>query len=292
MKNINNIENYDLSVDLCSPDASTTLIDHLKKTGCAVLKNHNIPVYKLATILKDWNLYFSDERKYNWLRTDETDEGYIPLNVEMARNGEVPDNKELYQAHYNKELPDIIDASTTLTIFKDLVELGEHICILIDKEIPVKVKQEMTSTLQLMINGSNNHLLRIIHYPPTDEITSPRANIHTDICLLTIIFGAALDGLEFLSPSGNLFTPKADDDDLIVFNSDMLELATAGYLKSTPHQVKSNPHSHNKSRYSVVMAVHPRRGINLRNNITAGEYLRERLNNMDYKGDLFKLDDN
>lgn len=287
------IKKFDLDVDLNSIDAAHLLFERLKDTGCAVLKNHRVPMHLLEKILSQWNVYFLDERKFNWLRTEETDEGFIPLNVEMARKGEIPDYKELYQAHYNKPLPDILDTTDTLKLFSQLVKLGERLCNLLDIAFPRKVKQAMSMPLSKMVDGSNNHLLRVIHYPPIEKgVRIPRSLIHTDICLLTIVFGAAFGGLELQDPKGNLYVPNVSKDDLVVFNSDMLEWGTDGYFKGTLHQVEANPNHHTKSRYSVICAIHPRRAVELWNGKTAGEYLRDRLNSMGYKGNLLNLQDN
>ena len=293
MKHSEKIQRLNLDVDLESNDSPSALLSHLKNTGCAVLKNHKIPVHLLNEMLCHWNEYFSDNRKFNWLRREETDEGFIPLNVEMAKNGETPDFKELYQAHYNRPLPNIFDTSITIAMFTDLVMLGKRLCELLDMALPTEIRKKMSMSLAQMIDGSNNHLLRVIHYPPiTNGVHIQRALIHTDICLLTIVFGAAFDGLELQNPMGELFVPIISDDVIVVFNSDMLDKATGGYLQATPHQVKANSNHQTTSRYSVISAIHPKRGVDLWEGETAGEYLRHRLNSMGYKGNLLNLQDN
>jgi isopenicillin N synthase-like dioxygenase len=287
------VEKLNLDVDLNSNNAANILFEYLKSTGCAVLKNHKVPVHLLRDMFNNWDIYFSDNRKLNWLRKEETDEGFIPLNIEMARKGETPDYKELYQAHYHKPLPDILDQSITLKMFSELVSLGEKLCGLLDFALPAEIKRKMSTSLCEMVKGSNNHLLRIIHYPSIEKgINIPRSAIHTDICLLTFVFGAAFNGLELQAPNGEMYVPKVNDDAIVVFNGDMLEWGTDGYFKGTPHQVEANPNRHNESRYSIVGAIHPRRSVNLWAGKTAGEYLRDRLNSMGYKGDLLYLEDN
>lgn len=286
------VKTINLTVDLNSENAKNLIFNNLKKTGCVVLKNHNVCLENIPRILQEWESYFSDNRKLNWLRTDETDEGFIPICVEMAKNGNTPDYKELYQAHFKKPLPNIINPKETNELFSDLVQLGLDLCRYIDNSLPEEIKRKMVMPLSEMLSGSNNHLIRIIHYPRMEKcISTQRSAMHTDICLLTICFGAMFDGLELQDPRGKLFIPEVSNEDIVVFNSDMLDWATGGYFKSTPHQVETNSKAYIQDRYSIITAIHPLRGAILWNQKTAGEYLRERLITMGYHGNSLNLND-
>lgn len=292
MGRISMVKTINLTVDLNSENAKNLIFNNLKKSGCVVLKNHNISLENIPRILQEWESYFSDNRKFNWLRTDETDEGFIPVNVEMAKSGITPDHKELYQAHFNKPFPNILNSKETNDLFSDLVKLGTDLCQYIDNSLPSEIKNKMFTTLSEMLSGSNNHLIRVIHYPRIGKnLRTQRSAMHTDICLLTICFGAMFDGLELQDPNGELFIPEVNNEDIVVFNSDMLDWATGGYLKSTPHQVETNSNAYIKDRYSIITAIHPLRGAILWDQKTAGEYLRERLINMGYQGNSLNLND-
>lgn len=287
-----NLKTLKLDVDLQGENPETQLLNHLHETGCAVLDNHDVPTDLLKDIFEQWNNYFSSKDKYNWLRTDETDEGFIPINFETAKKDEVADFKELYQVHYNGVLPNNINCESTLTLFNSLVKTGERICELLDKALPDTIKKTMSMPLSKMVGGSNNHLLRIIHYPAVEKgVNIPRAAAHTDICLFTTAFGSAFRGLELQDNEGNWYTPAVQEKSLVIFNSEMLDICTNGYLKATTHRVKANPNNHNGSRYSFPVGIHPKRNVELRNGFTAAKHLLNRLNEMGYDGNKLNLED-
>lgn len=290
MGNDNTEQNF--GVDLQKENAADLLVKNLHEVGCAVLENHGVPIQLIPDVFSEWEKYFTSKEKYKWLRTDETDEGFIPINYETAKKGEVADYKELYQVHYNGIMPTNINTSSTKNIFARLVDLGEKVCHLLDNGLPKKVKEKMSMPISQMIVGSNNHLLRVIHYPAIDkDVYIPRAAAHTDICLFTTSFGAAFRGLELQDFDGNWYAPEVTECSLVVFNSEMLELCTQGYLKAVVHRVKANPNNHNGSRYSLPLGFHPKRNVELKKGLSAAQHLRNRLNEMGYDGDSLNLKD-
>lgn len=282
-----------LDVNLQANHSGNFLLHNLKTSGCAVLINHDIPVQLLNDIFEQWGNFFSSKDKIKWLRTNETDEGFIPINVETAQKGDtLADFKELYQTHYNGQYPTNINTESTIKLFDALVKLGEKLIGLLDSTFPTSVKNKMCTPLTEMIAGSNNHLIRIIHYPPIAKgVTVPRAAPHTDICLFTIVFGATFHGLELQDQTGNWYEPQVNDLSLVIFNSEMLEIATNGYLKAVVHRVKADPNSYTTSRYSLPLGFHPLRQAQLKKNITAIDHLRNRLNEMGYDGNLLNIKD-
>jgi isopenicillin N synthase-like dioxygenase len=282
-----------LEVDLKGKNPEILLINNLKTDGCAVLKNHEVPIHLVSETLKSWGDFFSNDNKINFLRTDDTDEGFIPLSVETAVKGQIADYKELYQTHHKGQYPNNVDTDSTIKLFDSLVKVSEKIICLLDTGLPYSIKQNMTMSLPQMIDGSNNHLLRIIHYPPIElGIEIPRAAAHTDICLFTVVFGSTFRGLELQNPTtGKWYEPDVEDTSIVVFNSEMLEICTQGYLKAVVHCVKANPNSHIESRYSIPMGFHPRRQSLLSKDLTAVDHLRKRLNEMGYDGNLLNLND-
>lgn len=280
------------TVDLCGKHPEEILLENLKTTGFVILKNHDVPVHLLKDILNQWKKFFSSKEKYNYLRTDTTDEGFIPINGETAKKGEVADFKELYQTHYRGAYPTNIDISSTSQLFTELVKLGEKITHLIEEALPATIKDKMCIPLSEMIEDSYNHLIRIIHYPPVNKGTIiPRATPHTDICLFTMVFGSTSGGLELQDENGSWYEPIIQDNSIVLFNSEMLELSTNGFLKAVVHCVKANPNSYTDSRYSIPVGFHPRRQALLSESLTAAEHLRLRLNEMGYRGDLLNLKD-
>ena len=152
-----------------------------------------------------------------------------------------------------------------------------------------------------MHNG--NSILRGIHYFPIEnpDALPPdavRAGAHEDINLITLLIGASADGLEVLTREGEWFAIKAQGEDIVVNVGDMLQRLTNNKLRSTTHRVVNPPREMMKSsRYSVPFFLHPKSNMDLNcldlcidaehpkayDDITAGEYLDERLREIGLK---------
>lgn len=139
-----------------------------------------------------------------------------------------------------------------------------------------------------------NSILRPIHYPPITQEPKEavRAAAHTDINLITLLMGAHGKGLQVQNHKGDWIDAIAQPDELMINVGDMLSRHTNNKLKSTVHQVVNPPkESWGSSRYSVPFFMHPVSDMKLDclescidqenpkqfENITAGEYLTERL---------------
>ena len=144
---------------------------------------------------------------------------------------------------------------------------------------------------------SGNSILRPIHYfPLPNPLDIPenavRAAAHGDINLITLLMGASAEGLQILRQDGKWIPVTAFPDQIVVNVGDMLERLTNKKLKSTIHRVV-NPSEDlwNTSRYSIPFFMHPISEMDLTclpacideqnpkqfNNITAGEFLTQRL---------------
>ena len=85
--------------------------------------------------------------------------------------------------------------------------------------------------------NKGNSLLRMIHYPPSDNSNIYRAREHADINLITLLIGAEEKGLEVKNKDNTWIKISADKNDIVCNIGDMLQLVTEGKLKSTPHRV-------------------------------------------------------
>jgi len=137
-------------------------------------------------------------------------------------------------------------------------------------------------------------LLRVLHYPPIPPnapTASLRAAAHEDINLITLLCEATAPGLELLQSDGTWRSIAAIPGQIIVDTGDMLQNLTNGLFKSTTHRV-TNPDNDRDRRFSLPFFVHPRPEVDLSPlprcvtqtgglakfpNLTAGEYLRQRL---------------
>jgi len=149
-----------------------------------------------------------------------------------------------------------------------------------------------------VING--NSILRPIHYPPIqgEPKGAVRAAEHGDINLITLLMGASAAGLEVKSMQGKWVGVTALPNQLVINVGDMLQRLTNNKLRSTIHRVVNPPKEDwGKSRYSIPFFTHPKSDMNLNclaecidenhpklyEDITAGEYLNERLKELGLK---------
>jgi isopenicillin N synthase-like dioxygenase len=145
-----------------------------------------------------------------------------------------------------------------------------------------------------------NSILRCIHYPPiTSEPKSAiRAEQHEDINLITLLVGASADGLQVLTKQGEWIGVTSLPEQIVVNVGDMLQRLTNNRLKSTTHRVINPPRElWHTSRFSMPFFLHPRSEMSLAclescidkdhpklyDDITAGEYLDERLREIGLK---------
>ncbi len=139
-----------------------------------------------------------------------------------------------------------------------------------------------------------NSILRPIYYPPisTEPKDAVRAASHTDINLITLLMGAQGRGLQVQNHDGEWIDAIAEPNELMINVGDMLSRLTNNKLKSTVHRVVNPVKAEwNTPRYSIPFFMHPISDMKLDcldlcidndnpklfNDITAGDYLNERL---------------
>ncbi len=238
--------------------------------------------------------------------------GYTGKGKETAKGFKTPDLKEFWQIGQTviddealkAQYPDNVTVNelpefnpTTIEVYKKLEAAGKHLlrAIAVYLELPENYFDDKVH------NG--NSILRTLHYfPITDPDSVPddavRAGAHEDINLITLLIGASADGLELLTRDNAWFPVKAYGEDLVVNVGDMLQRLTNNKLKSTTHRVVNPPRELMKfSRFSVPFFLHPKSNMDLTSldscideqhpklytDITAGEYLDERLREIGLK---------
>jgi len=137
-----------------------------------------------------------------------------------------------------------------------------------------------------MLVGSDQNLLRILHYPKLDQAPEPgavRAAAHGDINLITCLLAGSESGLEAKDTAGNWHTVPCDPGMMAINAGDMLEMASGGHYPATVHQVVNPPAEKNVARFSMPMFLHPRPEASLKPGMTAGEFLTERLREIGLK---------
>jgi isopenicillin N synthase-like dioxygenase len=199
---------------------------------------------------------------------------------------EYPDNVEV------KELPEFLE--TGVKLYKSFEDSGTHLL----RASAEFLDLDKNYFDEWVHNG--NSILRAIHYPPIYEEpdSSIRAEQHEDINLITLLVGASAGGLQMQTKKGEWIDVMAPEGYIIVNVGDMLQRHTNNRLRSTTHRVVNPPrekwHTH---RYSIPFFLHPRSNMPLDcldsciddehpkqfDDITAGEYLDERLREIGLK---------
>ncbi len=269
-----------LTVDYNAPDAPALFCQSLKETGFAVLTYHPIPVTLIDQAYEKWREFFKAENKNQYTPTKPDQDGYFPFRTEHAKDYKIGDLKEFYHFYpAGRKPPETTEV--TAAMYKALGEMATTLLQWVENHLPKHVARKLSMPLKSMITNSPNTLLRILHYPPlTGEIEegAVRGAAHEDINLITLLPAATAPGLEVLDVHGNWHAVPCDPGSVVVNVGDMLQRCTDGYYKSTTHRV-INPEGEMKqqSRYSMPLFLHPRPEVKLAEQLTAQEYLHERL---------------
>ncbi|MDC0405908.1 isopenicillin N synthase family oxygenase [Gammaproteobacteria bacterium] len=282
--------------DLSSNNKSTIslLSEALTNHGFFVITDHEIPfslfnrAYEYSE--KFFNLESSIKYKYSF-REHAGARGYTPFGKETALGESVPDLKEFW--HHGPIIDNTFDTRIMDNIivneikdfnkvfdelFKEMNNLGSKLlsAISVSLDLPNNYFSESTN--------KGNSLLRLIHYPPSNNENIYRAREHADINLITLLIGANEPGLEVKDKSNNWIPVSSSYEDIVCNIGDMMQLITDQKLRSTPHRVVKYKTEEPKSRYSIPFFMHPSPDTILKsvfndddNGVLAHDFLDERL---------------
>ena len=275
--------------------------------GFVAIKNHGLTESHIGKLYKIVQAFFNlpDESKLKYMRPDlDMQRGYTQKESEHAKGRNVGDLKEFYQvgqlsggeseAEYPpnvwpEEVPEFKEF--TSSAYQTL----EHAGLTLLEAIALYLNLPQHYFRDKVQNG--NSILRAIHYYPIvdpDKVPNGavRAGEHGDINLITPLMGASADGLEILRKDGEWIPVTALPEQIVVNVGDMLARLTNDVLISTIHRVVNPPKDKmHFSRYSIPFFLHPKSDMDLTclescvsddtpkqyQNITAGEFLNERL---------------
>ncbi|GAB3487778.1 2OG-Fe(II) oxygenase family protein [Marinomonas epiphytica] len=270
-----------VAVDYTSATAQQDFVQSLRETGFGVLKNHPIQKELVSQIYAEWQTFFDGEEKYDYRYNIGTQDGFFPPDVsETAKGHSKKDIKEYFHYYPWGQCP--ADKKAKLAqYYQEANQLASELLAWVEAHTPTEVAQHYSQPLSSMIEGSDQTLLRVLHYPPLkgdEELGAIRAGAHEDINLLTILPSANEPGLQVKAKDGSWMDVPCDFGTLIVNIGDMLQEASGGYFPSTSHRV-INPEGADKtkSRISLPLFLHPKPEVVLSNRHTAGSYLHERL---------------
>lgn len=282
-----------------------------EEIGFVAVKNHGIPDELIAYLYNYVQQFFSlplEQKKKYEIKGLAGQRGYTSFGKEHAKGSEAPDLKEFFQ--YGQVARD----NFTDEIYADNVSVKEIAGF--DKTLAEAYRAfEVSGTALLqaialylgldehyfdnyVYNG--NSILRSIHYPPitTEPVSAIRAEQHEDINLITLLVGASADGLEILSKQNEWVPVTSLPEQIVVNVGDMLQRLTNNKLCSTTHRVVNPARQFwHTSRFSIPFFLHPKTSMSLRcldnciddahpklyDDITAGEYLDERLREIGLK---------
>ncbi|RCH55534.1 isopenicillin N synthase family oxygenase [Mucilaginibacter hurinus] len=285
------------------------------QTGFVTITNHGLSTQLISSLYANVKALFAlpdaVKQKYE-IPGMAGQRGYTGKEKETAKGLTRPDLKEFWQIGQTvsdgdpvkDEYPDNVQVaelpefnSVTIDVYKKLETVGIHLL----KAISLYLGLREDYFDGKVHNG--NSILRTLHYFPINEAAklnddAVRAGAHEDINLITLLIGASADGLEVLTRDHEWYPVKAEGEDLVVNVGDMLQRLTNNKLKSTTHRVVNPPPELlNQSRYSVPFFLHPKMSMDLAclesciseahpkayHDITAGEYLDERLREIGLK---------
>ncbi|GAC1336099.1 MAG: 2OG-Fe(II) oxygenase family protein [Myxococcales bacterium] len=269
-----------------SPTAGAELAGSLRETGFAVLSDHPIAAGVIRSAFGEWEAFFQSDEKRAYLFDKDRQWGYFPFRSENAKDSKTKDLKEFYHHYPFAELP---QGTRTWTpqLYGALLTMGATLLRWIEEATPSAVRARLSVPLGRMIEGSQETLLRPIHYPPLtggEEEGAVRAAAHEDINLITLLPAATAPGLQVKDLAGRWHEVPCDPGTVVVNSGDMLKAATGDHYPSTTHRVV-NPQGPGAraSRYSMALFLHPRKEVQLTAAMTAGEYLDQRLREIGLK---------
>lgn len=307
-----NLEDFSSGSESKRQDFVRTMGNALRDLGFFALSGHGVDgrliekAYQLAEGFFD--LSETEKRNYEDV-TIGGQRGFTSFGREHAKDHKAPDLKEFW--HVGRDLPQSHKLYDTypkniwpnqIPEFKEVMqELYRQLDVCSTKLLEacsIYIGEDKNLLSDMAKEG--NTILRIINYPevsPDRDPASIRAAAHEDINFITLLCEATAGGLELLQRNGTWLPIHALKGQIIVDTGDMLQNLTNGVLKSTTHRVV-NPDNSRERRFSMPFFVHPRSEVDLSPlvrcvertggekkypNITAGEYLDQRLREIGLK---------
>lgn len=274
-----------LAVSPKEPDAAERFAKSLRETGFAVIKDHDIDMSEIQNMYDVWSKYFANDAKQNDATPMGDPAGYYGYKSENAKGRSQKDLKEFFHVYQNRDVPKDVEA-VTRKFHASLIGLGETLLGWLDDVTPKEVTDKLSMPFKEMVNGSEQHLLRVLHYPPLPEDVEQgevRAAAHGDINLITLLVTGSEPGLQAQDVNGNWHDIPCGTGYINVNAGDMLEQASRNHYPSTVHRVVNPAKQENRSRYSLPLFMHPKPEVQLAHQ-TAGEFLEERLKEIGQRG--------
>jgi len=283
-----------------------------EEVGFVAVKNHGIPDALISDLYKYVQQFFSlpSDKKRNFEIPELAGQrGYTSVGKEHAKGSDAPDLKEFFQ--YGQSVPDDHPLKPEYPDNVSVEEVeGFNETLLAAYRAFEKSGKSLLQAIALYLGLDENYfddfveegnsIVRAIHYPPitVEPKSAIRAEQHEDINLITLLVGASAGGLEILTKQNEWVGVTSLPEQIVVNVGDMLQRLTNNKLKSTTHRVVNPPRElWHTSRFSIPFFLHPKSAMDLSalescvdenhpkvyDDITAGEYLDERLREIGLK---------
>lgn len=265
-----------MKVGVCnikSAEFDKELLKSVINTGFVVLTHHDIDHGLVRETQQAWKEFFKKDQKFKnmFVNGNNTNMGYKGVGSETAVGAKTADIKEFFHWRPGEELPPIVQ-KMTMKMFFSLESLGMQILSVL--------QQQTKANYVLDCNESPNTLLRTLYYPALSAVDAKegavRAAAHEDINYITMLVAASAPGLQVKDLTGNWHDVPHEENSITVNIADMLDLHSNGLYKSTTHRVV-NPPDETSDRISMPLFIHPHAQVELAPGFTAGQFLKERL---------------
>jgi isopenicillin N synthase-like dioxygenase len=280
--------------------------------GFVAVKNHGIPDELISDLYKYVQQFFSlpsDKKRIFEIPELAGQRGYTSFGIEHAKGSDAPDLKEFFQ--YGQTVPDDHPLKPEYPDNVSVKEVeGFNETLFAAYRAFEKSGKSLLQAIALYLGLNENYfddfveegnsIVRAIHYPPitVEPKSAIRAEQHEDINLITLLVGASAGGLEILTKQNEWVGVTSLPEQIVVNVGDMLQRLTNNKLRSTTHRVVNPPRElWHTSRFSIPFFLHPKSSMDLSalkscvdenhakvyDDITAGEYLDERLREIGLK---------
>ena len=259
-------------IDLAQDDAKITadFAAAYSTAGFAYIKNHGVPQSLIDAVFDASRQFHAQtEAAKQTIALNENHRGYIPINTSTDVNSKLADVKkpnqsssfmmmaetELTPAEYlsgPNQWPDLPQFRDTLTTYAaQMTTLGQRLIALTAAACNAD-PADLTPAFQ-----NPTIWLRLLHYPPSpaqspDDLYGSAP--HTDFGALTLLAQDGVGGLQVQTPSGDWVDDPKIESTFVVNVGDMLNRASNGFLKSTPHRVINRS---GRERYSIPFFFDP-----------------------------------
>jgi len=116
--------------------------------------------------------------------------------------------------------------------------------------------EQPADALDTLVTGTPAQLLKLIHYPGSAHPSQQQGvGAHKDAGILTLLLQDKVGGLQVETTEGWIDIPPTENA-FVINIGEILELATNGYLRATPHRVNTPPPG--VDRYSIAYFITPR----------------------------------